>query len=171
MKSLDKRVVFTGAHSTGKTSLLNYFRDKKYKVIEEQFSKSIEFLGFTDISEIDRQFFQEFVEFQQKANLYIHKEGIFDRSLVDDIAYRKYYGLGANDKLFDFCKEYKFDLVFLFPVWDKLVSDDYSFDELNVQENYLLDIYTKLGYSIIEVPRGTIQERYKFVKKKLNMSS
>lgn len=176
-----KRVILTGAPSTGKTSVLNYFKQLGYpvysEIAREVIKKSlannsnkvpwIDLVGFSN----------EVAHLQLKQhNLPTSPLNFFDRGLPDVIAYLN----NSNIETSQLIKSYLDDInyhpkVFLFPYWEEIYFNDEerkeSFNEAIKIENHIINTYNNLNYSIIKVPKLPINERCDFILKSLEISN
>lgn len=169
------RVVFTGVAGAGKTTMLNAFEEKGYKVVPEVARELIAHYKKNDPSMLpwnNRDGFQEKVEDRQVKNFQDNKYGIFDRSLVDEIAYRNCYNVGITEKIDKLCNTYRYNKVFIFPFWDEIYKQDEVRTETPEEAaklfDYLMNAYKTYGYDPIVVPKVSIEDRYTFILDRLN---
>lgn len=172
-------IVFTGAPSSGKTTLLKFMQNEGKRVIFEVAREIIEYgINHGRTVEEIRSSELEFQEYILSLKIDLEKslcpnEQIFlDRGLPDSIAYFKM--LGINPKyLIKMCFLYRYSKVFLLdplPMVDDgiRVETEDSIEKLD----YLIErAYKKLGYNIIRVPKfsdsfyDSTQQRLDFIHK------
>lgn len=96
-----------------------------------------------------------------------------DRGIPDVLAYMHYIG-DSYPAFFDqACKEHRYNSIFVLPPWqDIYVSDDEryeNYEQAVLIHKHLLETYEKYGYSIVEVPRDTVENRVNFVLNHLSL--
>ena len=91
----------------------------------------------------------------------------FDRGMPDVIAYMDFFKQNYDDFFTDACRNHIYDLVFLLPPWKAIYKVDNerfeSYEEAVQIHEHLVQVYKTFGYTIIEVPFGTITERCNFI--------
>lgn len=180
------RIVFTGSPGTGKTEIIKHLKNEKYHVIPEPSRYLLKKLKMSDkdwyknlqrnpivrdilhiIPEDNREAFQQMVEKQNIFNYNRNKNGFFDRSLVDEIGFRKFYKKEISDKLIKDCNKYKYDKVFFFEPWKEIYVKDSERKETYEQScelsQLILNSYKDFGYNPIFVPKKSIKERVNFI--------
>ena len=69
------------------------------------------------------------------------------------------------------CREHIYTKIFILPPWEEIyVSDDEryeNFEQAKLIYNHLTDTYQNYGYNLIEVPKGTVEERIDFILNQL----
>lgn len=168
-----KRVILTGAPSSGKTSVLNYLKQlgfPTYSEIAREVIKNslatnsdkvpwIDLIGFSD----------EVAHLQLKQhNLPTSPLNFFDRGLPDVIAYLNNSNIETSPLIKSFLKDVNYHpKVFLFPYWEEIYYNDEerkeSINEAKKIENHIINIYTNLNYTIIKVPKISISDRCDFI--------
>lgn len=167
---MNKRIVLTGGPGSGKSSVSDVL-GKQYKVIPEVARHYLKFFEENMPYYLpwnNRDIFQNFVEIRQLENHIKNEFGYFDRSFIDEIAYRKFFGIAGNPKLTQYAAQFRFDKVFFFPYWDEIyVQDEQRIEtkaQAQLQEHLLLEAYKNVGYNPIIVPKTTIEERVTFIQ-------
>ncbi|SFW25734.1 AAA family ATPase [Cellulophaga fucicola] len=177
-----KKIVITGGPSTGKTTVIN----------------KIDALGYTCLHEISRDvtlaareegitqlFITNPLLFSDKllagrldqfntANT-IEEEVVFlDRGVPDVVAYLNGTDITYGENYKETCNTAKYDVVFIFPPWEEIHSNDNEryedFEEAKRIHQLLDQTYRDYGYTPIIVPTGTVEERTNFILKTLNIS-
>lgn len=177
-----KKIVITGGPGTGKTSIIAELKNQNYHCFDEiirsltieakeenHASKHISNpIGFVN-NPLDfntRLLNGRLDQFKQAA--FIEKPLVFfDRGIPDVLAYMSFFNQSYSEDFINICQKNRYSDIFLLPPWGAIYTVDNerfeSFDEALKIHDYLEDIYKKLGYNIIEVPFGSIQERTNFI--------
>ena len=91
----------------------------------------------------------------------------FDRGLPDIVAYLDYIKSDYDQEFISTCEKYKYEKIFILPPWKKIYKTDNeryeSFDQLLEIDKYLKKWYSKFGYDIVEVDKGSVDERLEFI--------
>jgi predicted ATPase len=65
------------------------------------------------------------------------------------------------------CSENQYSKVFVLPPWEEIYESDEAryenFEQAKLIFDHLKETYQKYNYNLIEVPKGTIEERIKFI--------
>jgi predicted ATPase len=180
------RIVLTGSPGSGKTEVLKLLREMKYHVVPEPSRSLIKQLKsysqnwFNNLQKNplarsilhiipsdSREAFQQMVEKQNILNHNKNQNGFFDRGLVDEIGFRRFYKKEINQKLIKDCNKYRYDKVFFFEPWkDIYVNDNERKEPFELAESigkYILEGYKEFGYNPIIVPKTSINDRVKFI--------
>lgn len=171
-----KRIILAGGPGTGKSTIINSL-SKKFPCMKESFREHLQ-REKEEESGID--FLNtplEFSYFLYKSRLEQFELGkdheicFYDRSLwdiliyldLDKTEYPKDWEINIKNKTYE-------NTVFYFPIWEKIYKKDSERLE-DLEQAKKLDIalregYIKAGFSLIEVPIGTVKERTKFIIEK-----
>ena len=183
-----KKIVITGGPATGKTAIIDNLITKGYNCFEEVIRKlTAEAQGSGDITEAhsnpialvsDSEAFNTTLinlridDFKAADQLEVDIS-FFDRGMPDVLAYMSYFNQKISTEFIDICNNYKYDCVFLLPPWKAIFTDDEerfeTFEQAIDIYHQLKDTYQQFGYSVIEVPFGTIEERSNYIIKQLNL--
>ena len=168
-----KRIVLTGGPSSGKTSLLNHiqhpdihcFEEVSRGVISKALAKGTTQpfldnpLGFSEAL-FERRLHDYFED--KKNNIHV-----YDRGIHDVVAYLNAIGNEVPCGMLNDCSTYCYDAVFVFPPWEAIFTQDAErmevFEEAIHFHKALLETYTHFGMQCIEVPKSSIEERFRFI--------
>lgn len=176
--------MITGGPGTGKTSIINELKRKNFYCFEEiirtltleakkegdastHVSNPIAFV--TDPKLFNTNLLNGRLEQFKQARVLEKPISFFDRGVPDVLAYMAFFNQAIDDNFFNACRINKYDHVFLLPPWEAIYTCDNerfeTFDESKKIHLYLEKTYSDLGYNIIEVPFGTIQDRTEYILK------
>lgn len=170
-----KKIVLTGGPGTGKTSLLKILEKNGYQCLHEisrQITLDAQRRGISQLFLKKPLLFSEMLLTgrikQHKEAEQFDSEIIFiDRGIPDVVAYLDYFGNEYPPLFNEACRNHPYDLVFLLPPWKEIyVSDNEryeSYDQAVSIHDHLEESYRRSGYDPIEVPKGTIKERFAFI--------
>lgn len=170
-----KRIVITGGPGSGKTSLIQHIESLGHacmheisrQIINEARKEGIDQLFLTD----PMQFSQKLLERrlgQFKEALLVDADYVFyDRGIPDITAYMDFIGSSYPVSFEAPCFVNLYDTVFLLAPWEAIYTKDKeryeTFEQAQIIYQSLRNGYHKYGYSIIEVPPATIEERSQFI--------
>lgn len=171
----DNYFILTGAPGVGKTTLRFELEKASIKcisepariVLAEQRAKQSEALP-----EKNKNLFCEMLlqRSMHDHEAYRNYDGpvVFDRGVPDSIAYAGCFNLNTAT-YFAEAKKYSYNkTVFLLAPWEEIYTTDderrMTFDQVLEFHKLICGAYGNLGYNLVEVPRGTIQDRANFVK-------
>lgn len=171
----DNYFILTGAPGVGKTSLLHELEKASMKcvpepariVLAEQRANQGEALPEKNPNQFCELLLQRSI---QDHKTYLNHDGpvIFDRGVPDNIAYADCFNLNAASYIAE-AKKYPYNkTAFLLAPWQKIYATDderrMTFDQVCEFHNLICNAYNELGYDLVEVPKGTIQDRANFIK-------
>lgn len=169
--------VISGGPGTGKTSVINELA-KEFKILKEAArelgDKDSRFKG-KSVKEIRMKEFQDAIfEFQKKQieNLKENEIVFSDRGLGDTIAYYKFYKIQVPEKIINYSKKFRYSRVFILEPLDFYEKDELRKEEKEEQleiQNLVVESYRELGYEIIKVPLMSVEERVRFIKRKIDI--
>ncbi len=92
---------------------------------------------------------------------------VYDRGIHDVVAYLNAIGDEVPCGMLNDCSTYCYDAVFVFPPWEAIFTQDAErmevFEEAIHFHKALLETYTHFGMQCIEVPKSSIEERFRFI--------
>lgn len=172
---MQQKIVITGGPGTGKSSLINELIHQNYfcmleisrKVTSDAKKKGIDQLFLTE----PLLFSQLLLEGREQQFVDAGKENtsivFFDRGIPDVHAYMNYIGVDYPDLYKERSLKYKYTSVFMTPPWQEIYHSDNeryeNFEQSLAIHNHLEKTYLELGYSILNVPIGSVRERVQFI--------
>ena len=170
-----QKIALIGGPSTGKTTLINALKSNGYYCMEE-ISRQITL----DAQEkgIDQLFLEDPLLFSKQLLLgrqtqFLESDSIndklvfFDRGLPDVVAYLDYLKSSYPESFKEICREHTYDMIFILKPWKAIYKQDNeryeTFEQALVIHDFLVNLYKEFGYSIIDTPFGTVQERINFI--------
>ena len=175
---MNQRYVITGAPGTGKTAIINELKERGYYCVDENSREIIteQIINGGEILPWKNQIAFENLISSKRAKQYasIPKDEIcfFDRSAIDCIAYLKANNLETSSEILEAIKNCEFNSnVFYTPIWEEIYTNDSERKEsiesaINI-EKFLLSTYQYFDYTLIEVPKLTIEKRVDFILSKI----
>ena len=108
----------------------------------------------------------------QQAQEDVSEIVFLDRGIPDILAYMHYIG-DSYPAFFDQAsREHQYSKVFVLPPWEDIYESDEAryenFEQAKLIFGHLLETYQKYGYELIEVPRGSVEERIQFILNQLS---
>lgn len=99
---------------------------------------------------------------------------LFDRGVPDIIGYRRVADLSVPNHVWRAAKQFHYEpTVFVAPPWEAIFAGDLerkqSFAEALSTWETMVTTYSELGYTLIELPRVSIEKRVAFVHEKLEL--
>ena len=170
-----KRIAIIGGPGTGKSTLTHALEAEGYfcmheisrNVILEAQKEGIEQLFLTDPILFSQKLLEGRLQQFQDALTYETNYLFYDRGLPDVPIYMDYLGTEYPNHFIETCHKNKYDTVFLLPPWSAIYEQDNeryeSFEIATKLYTYLKEGYKNFGYTPIEVPIGTVEERKVFI--------
>ncbi|MCK4997434.1 ATP-binding protein [Candidatus Pacearchaeota archaeon] len=169
------RYIITGGPGFGKTSIIKNLNKKGFPFVGESsrnlINELIEKEG-KDPRE-DRNRFQILIVKKRIQDFFDNNQDIvfFDRGVFDEIAYSLFYQREPTDECKKFCKEHKYDKVFIVPPWKEIYKKDElrneSYEKAVALHNEIVKAYKETGHEILEIPKLTVEERVNYVLDKI----
>lgn len=171
--SITRRIVLTGAPSTGKTSVAERLQVLGHEV-KREISRDIITQEGTKLGGVDP--WRNLLAFSEviwklRTAQYAEAEAVvgsvfYDRSLLDTLSYMQ-AGSQEIPSWMDAAPYPYYYKVFIFPPWEDIYRTDQERWEpfetaVRVHES-LVSTYSSGGYELIEVPRKPVDERVAFI--------
>lgn len=168
----------TGAMGSGKSTVLKLLHEKKLVVCEEparQILAEQRSIGDDGVPEKKPKLFTQLLLsraiYQYKQTQHLDENVIYDRGVPDIIAYAQLFNLDYAPaqqaaKLYTYEKN-----VFVFPPWEDIyATDDERTMSFEAAKNFGINvqkIYKEYGYTLIDVPCVSPEERARFIMERL----
>jgi predicted ATPase len=168
-------IVIIGGPGTGKTTLLNGLIALGYCCYPE-ISRAITVAAKKQ--GIDQLFVEKpllFSELLLEGRIKQFQEAqsenqdlvFIDRGIPDIVAYLESIEKPYPNLFQTACTKYRYTKIFILPPWQEIYTCDAEryedFETATSIHNHLIATYTKLGYSLIEVPKNTPEKRIQFI--------
>jgi len=177
---VDKNIILLiGGPGSGKTTVLNGLDKLGYTCYPEI---SREVTAQAQKTGIDQLFLTEPLLFSElllngritqfKNALNESQEIVFiDRGIPDVVAYLHYIGNEYPASFEEAGKEHTYSKIFILPPWQEIYVSDKeryeSYEQAEIIHQHLVETYEGYGYDLIEVPKGTLEDRIKFILENL----
>ena len=170
----NKRIVLAGGPSTGKTSVLNELKKLGFvcydeaarDILSDYSSKGSSFK--LDPIKISREILWKRDNNYNDASRISCKNDIifYDRGVHEITAYLRFVNQ-SNDYWEELLKNYKYDMVFIFPSWKEIYTKDDNrieeYEEAMKISPFIYQIYDESSILSIEVPNISVKERVEFI--------
>ena len=170
----NKRIVLAGGPSTGKTSVLNELKKLGFvcydeaarDILSDYSSKGSSFK--LDPIKISREILSKRDnDYNDSLRISCKNDIIFyDRGVHEITAYLRFINQ-SNDYWEELLKNYKYDVVFIFPSWKEIYTKDDNrieeYEEAMKISPFIYQIYDESSILSIEVPNISVKERVEFI--------
>jgi predicted ATPase len=180
MNKKQKKIVLTGAPGTGKSTIISALEKLGYTclheisrdIILEAREKGTEQLFLTEPLLFSDLLLKGREEQYHKATELEADVVFFDRGIPDVHAYMNYIGMDYPERFLTNSKKNRYDYIFLMPPWEDIYTTDNeryeTFEQSLAIHNHLLRTYNSLGYSVVEVPKGSVEKRTAYILDVIN---
>ena len=170
----NKRIVLAGGPSTGKTSVLNELKKLGFvcydeaarDILSDYSSKGSSFK--LDPIKISREILSKRDnDYNDSLRISCKNDIIFyDRGVHEITAYLRFINQ-SNDYWEELLKNYKYNVVFIFPSWKEIYTKDDNrieeYEEAMKISPFIYQIYDESSILSIEVPNISVKERVEFI--------
>ncbi|VAV83394.1 hypothetical protein MNBD_BACTEROID02-1893, partial [hydrothermal vent metagenome] len=161
------KIVITGGPGTGKSTVIDELIQLNYKCMPE-ISRDITIEAKR--RGIDQLFLKKPLLFSQllldgREKQFLEASStnaeiiFFDRGIPDVHGYMNYLGVDYPKNYLEKSKEHTYNYIFMMPPWQEIYTTDAqryeSFEQSLAIFNHLKKTYLDLGYTIVEVPKGS----------------
>jgi predicted ATPase len=172
----DNYFILTGAMGSGKSTILKLLQKQAFTCVEEPARKILkEQRGIhgQGTPEKNPELFTNLLLSrsisQYESMLNTSKPVIFDRGIPDKVGYADIFGVDVQPFI-SASNQYRYNRhVFFLPAWKEIYRTDderkMSFKQAHSFGDKIREIYTDLGYQLIDVPLGSPTSRAEFVMK------
>jgi predicted ATPase len=172
---MQQKNVLIGGPGTGKTTVINELIKRGYycmcevsrDVILKAKKEGIDQLFLTEPLLFSKILLEGREEQYNKAHNLKEEIVFFDRGIPDVHAYMDYFNTTYPDYFIKKSNSHKYTKIFHFSPWKEIhVTDNEryeSFEESVKIDAFLITAYSELGYELINVPFGAIEERANFI--------
>ncbi|SHJ70763.1 AAA family ATPase [Pseudozobellia thermophila] len=183
-----KKVVITGGPSTGKTSVIKHLEQRGYFCVhelirsmtsaEKKGTSGISFETNPIVSVKDPKKFNQMLLDGRIDQYHINPVPgtdivFYDRGIPDVHAYMDCFGQDYDSAFAQACYDYRYDAILLMPPWEEIYAVDNerfeTYEESVRVFECLEKAYTRFGYTVTLVPKGSIEERSDFILERLKL--
>ena len=169
-----QKYIISGAPGTGKTTIINALKKKDHYCAEEISRELIaeqKSIGGNILPWKDQIAFENKIAHKRYKQYLDSPENcicFFDRSSIDCIAYLNSNKLEATSQIIEIIKNCTFNkTAFYTPIWEEIYVTDTERKE-NIEqakkiEKELIKCYQSFGYTVIEIPKTTLDKRINFI--------
>ena len=172
---MQQKIVLIGGPGTGKTTIINELIKRDFhcmpeisrEVILKAQKQGVAQLFLTEPLLFSKMLLESREE--QYTNSCHLKDQIifFDRGIPDVHAYMNYFNTKYPAYFIEKSKAFKYTKILHFSPWDEIYTTDNeryeSFAESVKIDTFLIQAYSELGYTLIKVPFGSVEERTNFI--------
>lgn len=172
-------IVIIGGPGSGKTTIIDVLTEKGYccypeisrQVTIEAKREGIDQLFLSNPILFSEKLLNGRIEQYKNALLEAASVVFLDRGIPDVLAYMKFLG-DTYPAHFDVAgKEHKYSHILVLPPWEEIYTFDAeryeSFEQAKEIFIHLKETYQSYGYELIEIPKGTVDERVEFILKSI----
>lgn len=170
-----KKIVIVGGPGSGKTSIINELKKRKYlccdeisrQITIEAQKKGIDQLFLTNPIEFSDKVLKGRIKQFEKAEELDTNLVFLDRGIPDVIAYLDYSDKDYPDYFETAAKNHKYDFVFILAPWQDIFESDNeryeNFAQAKIIHHYLHETYKRYNYKLIDVPFDSVKARTNYI--------
>lgn len=171
----DHMFVVTGGPGSGKSSLIDALRRRGFQSMPEAGRAIIQDqvrIGGTSLPWADRTMFAELMLCWELRSWHeaskMNGPVLMDRGMADVYGYLTLCDLPVPAHVIAAAMEFRYNVkVFIAPYWEEIFSQDaerkQDRKEAEATGAVMAEIYARLGYQLVELPRDTVETRADFV--------
>lgn len=172
-------IVIIGGPGTGKSSIINRLVKQGYccypeisrEVTLEAKKQGIEQLFLEDPLLFSQMLLDGRIKQYENAQNENHKFVFIDRGIPDVVAYLDYIGDVYPQHFDAACREKIYTKTFILPPWEEIYESDSeryeNFEQATIIYKHLSETYKNYGYSLIEVPKDSVDNRILYILDKI----
>jgi predicted ATPase len=177
---MQQKIVLIGGPGTGKTTIINELIKRDFHcmpevsraVILKAKKQGVEQLFLTEPLLFSKMLLEGREEQYRTATNLKEKIVFFDRGIPDVHAYMNYFNTTYPAYFIEKSNAFMYTHIFHFSPWEEIHTTDNeryeSFEESVKIDTFLVAAYSELGYTLIHVPFGSVEERTNFIIKSLS---
>lgn len=174
----DNYYILTGGPGSGKTTLIEALAQSGYscipevarEIISEQIRDNGSALPWQDyVLYTEIMLERSVLSYTETAKKHITNQPVFfDRGIPDTLCYAELTKQPITEKMTSHAQEYRYNHnVFILPPWEAIYHTDaerkQSWKEAVATYQQMVQTYHQHGYTIIEVPHDTVENRVAFI--------
>jgi predicted ATPase len=171
----DRLFIITGGPGSGKSTVIDALAKRGISTMPEGGRAIIQdqlAVGGKALPWADRRAFAELMLSWEMRSyrmaLSIKAPVIFDRGVPDVLGYLRLTGLSIPAQVERAAQMFRYNRqVFIAPPWREIFQIDaerkQSFDEAQATYESMIETYSRLGYTLIQLPLDSVEERVRFV--------
>ena len=176
----NKLYILTGGPGAGKTTVLDLLAQQGYKTVPEVARTIIQQQNDTSGNATHTGDQAAFCDLMLDASIKAYKKNdinsapvFFDRGIPGLLGYADMIDLADKTKILDAINQYRYNsTVFSFPPWEEIYQNDderlQDFAEAVTTYRYIKAAHETSGYTVLEVPKATVEERVAFILRHLS---